>query len=204
MSFLRCLSSLSISPEGWVLKLGLSPDINPCPFLTCLCFVPWAIVFSLIIFFRFRGRQDPCLEWREWYKSSCVGWQTHRPHYLFAVQPQVHDLCQRMFQHGLLVAHHWWLTLMLSCFCTARVASRKKLRRDWDNGEIGSFDWAGEHPSTWPSHGCAVHLLKRKKNYFAELLQKDFWCGRFNRDSNFPAVTAPSSSRGMTRFRIRV
>lgn len=28
---------------------------------------------------------------------------------------------------------------------------------------IGSFDWAGEHPSTWPSHGCAVHLLKRKK-----------------------------------------
>lgn len=44
-----------------------------------------------------------------------------------------------------------------------RVASRKKLRGNWDNSGIGIFDWTGEHPSTWPSHGCAVHLLKRKK-----------------------------------------
>uniref|UniRef100_A0A8C0D896 Uncharacterized protein n=1 Tax=Balaenoptera musculus TaxID=9771 RepID=A0A8C0D896_BALMU len=50
--------------------------------------------------------QDPCLEWREWYKSSDAGWQTHRPHHLSAGQPQVHDFCQCLFQHGLLVTHH--------------------------------------------------------------------------------------------------
>lgn len=38
-----------------------------------------------------------------------------------------------MFQHGLLVAHYRWLTLMLpSCFWTMRVASRERLRENWD------------------------------------------------------------------------
>lgn len=33
-----------------------------------------------------------------------------------------------------------------------------KARGDWDDSEIDwSFDWAGEHLSTGPSQGCAVH-----------------------------------------------
>ena len=43
------------------------------------------------------------------------------------------------------------------------VASRKKLRGHQDNSGIGSSDWTGEHPSTWSSQECAIHLLKRKK-----------------------------------------
>lgn len=114
MSFLHCFSSLSISAEGWVLKHDFFLHANLCLFPTSLFIVLWAVVCSLIILFRFRGWQDPRLEWRERYKSSCVGWQTYRPHYLFAVQPQVHDLCQRMFQHGM-----WTMgdVLQLGCGC---------------------------------------------------------------------------------------
>lgn len=41
-------------------------------------------------------------------------------------------------------------------------------------------------------HGLPEDVLyicsKEKKNYFAKLLQKDSWCGRFNRNSDFLAV----------------
>lgn len=40
--------------------------------------------------------------------------------------------------------------------CTVRAANRK-VRGDWDDSGI---DWTGEHLSTWPSQGCAVHRSK--------------------------------------------
>lgn len=49
-----------------------------------------------------------------------------------------------------------------------------------------------------------LYIFSKEKNYFAELLQKDSWCSRFNWDSDFPAVPAPNSSRGVTRLMIRV
>lgn len=47
-----------------------------------------------------------------------------------------------------------------------------------------------------------LYICSKEKNYFAEL-QKDSWCSRFNWDSDFPAVTALSSSRGVTGLMIR-
>lgn len=49
-----------------------------------------------------------------------------------------------------------------------------------------------------------LYICSKEKKYFTELLQKDSWCGRFTRDSDFPAVIALSSSRGVTRLMIRV
>jgi len=49
-----------------------------------------------------------------------------------------------------------------------------------------------------------LYICSKEKKYFAELLQKDSWCGTFYQDLDFTAVTALSSSRGVTRFMIRV
>lgn len=48
-----------------------------------------------------------------------------------------------------------------------------------------------------------LYICSKEKSYFAELLQKDSWCGQLNRDSDFPAITAPNSSRGLTRLVMR-
>lgn len=88
--------------------------------------------------------------------------------------------------------------MLLGCFCTARVASRKN--SEGTEKAVGLDHLAGLE-SILP-HGPpkdVLYICSKEKNYFAELLQKDSWCSRFNRDSDFPAVTALSSSRLMIR-----
>jgi hypothetical protein len=70
-SVLPSLSPLSVSSEDWC-EHCLSPDLNLYFFLLLVFVLSYYIFLNVL--FRFRGWQDPCLEWREWYKSSCIGW----------------------------------------------------------------------------------------------------------------------------------
>lgn len=54
--------------------------------------------------------------------------------------------------------------MLLGCFLYSEGGQQEETQRGLRCSGIGSFDWAGEYPSTWPPKD-AVHLLKRK-NYF--------------------------------------
>ena len=113
------------------------------------------------------------------------------------------DSCSSFIQAFWLPTIDDWPARCLAVFCTARVASRK-------NSEgtkiIVGLDHLTGLESILP-HGLpknVLYICSKEKSYFAELLQKDSWCGRLNWDSDLPAVTAPSSSRGVTRLVMRV
>lgn len=50
--------------------------------------------------FRFRGWKDPRVERRKWHEGGVIRRETHGPDHLPAVQSQIHDVCQRLLQHG--------------------------------------------------------------------------------------------------------
>lgn len=56
-------------------------------------------------------------------------------------------------------------------------------------------------------HGLPMDVLysaQKEKKYFAKLLQKDSWWGRFSWDSDFLAVNCTKFLQRMTRLMIRV
>lgn len=58
------------------------------------------VTTPMSLLLRLRGRKNPRVERGERNEGGAVGWKAHGADHLPAVQPQVHDLCERLLQHG--------------------------------------------------------------------------------------------------------